>query len=110
MAEAVRELALTRARKSGGTVSKHTIKNRYMLMRRLMTVLVDLHGAAWRLPGDEEAIERLEKWQALPLPIDLDKLDAQEANTDRSAPPLRVVRLALAELFDELERRQATEA
>jgi integrase len=110
MAEASRELAPTRARRSGGTVSKHTIRNRYMLMRRLMNVLVELRGAGWCLPGQDRPSEHLEEWKALPLPIDLDQLDAQDANTDRSAPPMRVVRLALSELFDELERRQRTEA
>jgi integrase len=110
MAEATRELAPTRARRSGGTVSRHTIRNRYMAMRRLMSVLVDLRGGGWCLPGRQSPCEHLEAWQALPPPIDLDQLDAQDANTDRSAPPLRAVRMAVAELFDELERRQRTEA
>jgi integrase len=110
MAEATRELAPTRARRSGGTVSKHTIKNRYALMRRLMSVLVDLRSAGWCLPGDNKPCERLEGWQTLPLPIDLDQLDAQDANTDRSAPPLRVVRLALADILGELDQRKRTEA
>ena len=55
-AEAARELAPTRARKNGGTVSKRTIRNRYMLMRRLMAVLVELRGHDWRLPGHARAL------------------------------------------------------
>ena len=110
MAEAVRELAPTRARRNGGTVSKRTIRNRYALVRRLMTVLVELHGHGWRLPGESERCALLEEWGALPPPIDLNKLEAEEARTDRGAPELRLVRLALVEMLSELERRTKTKA
>jgi integrase len=108
-AEAARELKPTRARTQGGSVSKHTIRNRYALMRRLMKVVVDMRAAEWRLPGQQEPCPYLEVWRTQPPKIDLERLQAKDANTDRSAPPLRLVRLGLAQRLVKLERRQRTE-
>src|SRR5207247_8860760 len=78
-AEAARQLAPTRARRKGGRVSKRTIRNRYMLMRRLMAVLVELRGHDWRLPGPSERCPYLEAWQVLPAAIALEHLNAWAA-------------------------------
>jgi integrase len=108
LAEAAREVKPTRARKQGGRVAKRTIKQRHDLMRRLMAMLVSLRGHEWKLPGHRDLCVYLEAWQVLPDKIDLEQLDAQDANTDRSAPPLRLVRVAVAEQLGRLERLKQT--
>src|SRR5204862_292014 len=91
---------------SGGGVSKHTIRNRYALMRRLMMVLVDLRSAEGTYPGGDGPCPYLEGWRTPPPVIDLNQLQAEDANTDRSAPPLRQVRMVVGCQLAELEQRQ----
>jgi integrase len=94
--------------RSGGTISRKTIRHREQLMRRLMRILLDLNNLEWRFPGEATPCRELAKWTQLPPKIDLDEIGAEDAHMDRTAPPLRLVRLKLNELLDQLAEKRST--
>ena len=108
MAEAVRQIPVSEARPEGGRLSRATIRQRQAAMRRLMAVLVRLNGRGWQYWDETIPSPELVAWTTKPQPIDLDEIGAREARTDRSAPPLRLVRLAFAQLFEEMAHKQRT--
>jgi integrase len=95
--EALREAPITRARPTPGPVSAVTVETILAGGRRLFVALSDLRR---RELGDE----RLRGWEFLPPSIAATDLGAVVVRTDRSAPPLALVRAA----FTDLEARVAT--
>lgn len=83
--DSLRDVRPTRARPTGGRVSLATLKAKEIVFRRLTKVLYRLHG---KYPS-----AHLDAWQGTPPPIEIP--DAPMAHTDRSAPPLRLVRQRL---------------
>ncbi|MDX6453469.1 MAG: hypothetical protein QOH16_3518 [Gaiellaceae bacterium] len=99
--EALRPIKPTRARPNGGTASAAMIDNVLRAVRRLMKEFVFLSKNGYPHPS-------LASWQALPDHVRATKLGALEAETDRSAPPLVLVRKTLRSTHAEIERRHGT--
>ena len=105
MAEAVRR---SKWQRGGGTISRKTILHREQLMRRLMRILIDLNSLEWRFPKETMPCPELAKWSQLPPKIDLDEIGAEDADMDRTAPPMRLVRLKLEELLHQVAEKRST--
>jgi integrase len=99
--EAQREVRPTHARPAGSTLTASTLTTVLTAFRRMMTVFVQM-----RLRG--YPAEALDTWIALPRPIDAVSVGAVDDRTDRSAPPLLLVRQALRGLDGEVRRRSLT--
>jgi integrase len=99
--EALRKIKPTRARPEGGTISAGTVDNLMKGCRRLLEVLCELQRRRYPSPA-------LAGWAALPSPVAASELGAAEANTDRTAPPLLLVRRTLRRLTKQIERRSET--
>jgi integrase len=97
--EALRPIKPTRARPNGGNVSAGTIEVLLKAVRRIMRELMFLSNHGYPHPA-------LASWQALPDWIEATKLGALEAETDRTAPPLMVVRTTLRRTQAEIEHRR----
>ena len=96
--EALRPIKPTRARPGGGNLSAGSIDNVMKAVRRLMSTFVSLSTRGYPHPA-------LESWRALPDYAQATKLGAVEAETDRTAPPLMLVRKTLRSTHAEVEAR-----
>lgn len=85
----------TRARPEGGRLTLATVSNLTWCFRRIARTLVDLRGL-------EHPSPLLERWTQAP-PIQPPSVAPN--TTDRSAPPLRLVRRVLHELDVDIKRR-----
>jgi integrase len=96
--EALREIKPTRARPEGGTLSAASVDALLKAGRRFLNVLCQLQQRGYPSPA-------LEHWSALPSRIEARNLGAVEVHTDRTAPPLLLVRRTLKGLTAEIDRR-----
>ena len=99
--EALRPVNPSRARPEGGTVSRSTIDKLLSNAKGLMRTLVELRNRQY--PAAELGV-----WVAVPHLSTAKDLGAVAANTDRSAPPLMLVRRALRAVHEDIEARRKT--